>query len=209
MIEHVPRPRSLGRGAEEDSARGTTPRLRFPAPLLSTRYSLLVTSRAFSLIELLLATAIFVVVFFGLMQLFATGRKMEEGVGGQLGLQADARKALAGFLRELQEGIAVVRPAPGQTLAYSLVRDKLNRIAFYSIVPSGKDEYELRRDLTDPTGTKREVLLRGLSRITFTALSDRALMLHLILGTGDRRFAFHTEIRLRNRAAAEPFFDAP
>ncbi|MBI3890420.1 MAG: hypothetical protein HY303_02695 [Candidatus Wallbacteria bacterium] len=165
--------------------------------------------RAFSLIEILLGSAILVVVLYGLIQLLTTGRKMEEGVGGQLALQADARKALASFLRELQEGIVVVRPAPGQTLSYALVRDKVNRMAFYSIVPSGKDQYELRRDLTDRSGTKREVLLKGIARMTFTALTDRALMLHAIFGTGDRRFAFHTQVRLRNRAAAEPFFEAP
>ncbi|MBI3890115.1 MAG: hypothetical protein HY303_01145, partial [Candidatus Wallbacteria bacterium] len=65
------------------------------------------------------------------------------------------------------------------------------------------------RDLTDRSGTKREVLLKGIARMTFTALTDRALMLHAIFGTGDHRFAFHTQVRLRNRAAAEPFFEAP
>ncbi len=160
------------------------------------------------MVEILLGSLILVVVLFGVIQLLSTGRRMEEGVGGRLALQADARKALASFLRELQEGIVVVRPAPGQTLSYAMVRDKLNRVAFYSLAPAGEETYDLRRDLVDRSGTRREVLLGGLSRLTFTALTDRALQLNAILGTGDRRFAFHTQVRLRNRAAAEPFFSS-
>lgn len=162
--------------------------------------------RAYSLVEILVGVILAFLVCFGLMQLLGTGRKMEDVLGAHLALQADARKALMSFIRDLQEGMIVVRPAPGQTLPCALVKDKLERLVFYSLAP-GKEPglFDLRRDLATPAGTERKTILTGVSRVSFTSTSDSLIQLHLDLGEGKQRYAFATEVRLRNRDAADPF----
>lgn len=159
---------------------------------------------AVSLIELLFALLLGSIVLYTAYQLLGAGRRMEAGVGAHLSLQADARKALISLIKDLQEGIYVVKPSPGQTLSYALVRDKLNRFATYRLIPGteGKD-HTLIRELSSATKSDRHPMMQGVTRLTFTALTDQALMIHLVLGAGEREFALHTEIRLRNRAAAD------
>lgn len=156
-----------------------------------------------SLVEGLLALVISIVVLYTAYTLLTAGRRLEEGMGAHLGLQAEAHKALVQLIRELQEAICVIQPAPGHTLPHLLVRDKLNRLAFYSLTPASiAGEFTLRRHLISPTGVVPNILTTGVSRATFTALSDGAVQMHVILGAGERRYAFHTMIRLRNRDAA-------
>ncbi|MBI4859694.1 MAG: hypothetical protein HY815_05450 [Candidatus Riflebacteria bacterium] len=156
--------------------------------------------RAFSLIEVILGSLILAVVFYAIITFLRQGSRMEDQMSTLLGFQSDAQRALSNFLQDLQEGITVVQPPPGHTLPHAVVRDKLNRLAFYSLVPAGRPgEYRLRRDLASPQNVDTKILLGGLTRVTFTALSDSALQIHLTLGSGDRRYSFHTQVRLRNR----------
>jgi prepilin-type N-terminal cleavage/methylation domain-containing protein len=160
--------------------------------------------RAFSLVESLLVLVIFGIIAYASFALFRTSTKMEDAFSAQIGLQLEAQRALATFLRELQEATSVVHPPPGHTFGHAIIRDGVNRLAVYSLVPApGRTDFQLRKDLVSPAGTKSTVLLDGVHRITFTALSDAAVMLHLTLGSGSRRYAFHTEVRFRNRDALE------
>lgn len=162
--------------------------------------------RAFSVLEMVFVTVIAGVLFYAIYSVFGAGRRMEDTLSAHLGMQADARRALMEFIRDLQESMAVVRPAPGNTLSYAIVRDKLSRLTVYTAAPGNNPgELILLRDVTSPTGSARSRVLDGLYRVAFTATSDRALSLHLLFGDGDRRMAFHTQVRLRNRDAAETF----
>lgn len=144
------------------------------------------------------------VVLYTLFALFRTGARMEDAFSAKIGLQLESQRALAMLLRELQEGTALVHPPPGHTFAHAIIRDKVNRLAVYSMVPiPGRTDFLLRKDLLSPAGVESTPLIEGVQRITFTALSDAAVMLHVTLGAGDRRYAFHTEVRLRNRDALE------
>jgi hypothetical protein len=40
---------------------------------------------------------------------------------------------------------------------------------------------------------------------TFTCVSDSQIQLHIVLGEEKQRYAFHTQVRLRNRGAADTF----
>lgn len=160
----------------------------------------------FSVLELTFVVIICGVLLYAIYSMFGAGRRMEDTLSAHLGMQADARKALMEFIRELQESMAVVRPAPGNTLSYAIVRDKLSRLTVYTAAPGGKPgELVLQRDTVSPAGNTRTRVLDGLYRVAFTATSDRALSLHLLFGEGERRMAFHTQVRLRNRDAAETF----
>ena len=161
--------------------------------------------RGVSLLEILMVLAIISVVLYALMTLMGSGRRMEDSFGAHLGLQLDAQRSLTQMIQSLQEGITVVLPQPGNTLPHAVVRDKLNRLVLFSLVPAATPgEYQLRRDIASPGGVETTTLLTGVRRVTFTSLSDAALLLHVILGSGEHRYAFHTEVRLRNRDAAEP-----
>lgn len=162
--------------------------------------------RGTTLIEVLVGLILFCLVSMALMQMLSSGRKMEDVVGSHLALQADVRRALMSFIRDLQEGMIVVRPEPGQTLPYALVKDKAERLVFYSLSPAGTTGlFDLHRDLAGPDGTERKTVLQGVSRITFTCLSDSRLMLHVALGEEKKATAFHTQVRLRNRDSVDPF----
>ena len=160
--------------------------------------------RGFSLLELLIGLAVMAVLLYALYALLSSGRRMEDDFGSHLGLQIDAQKSLMQLVRDLQEGITVVQPAPGNTLPHAVIRDKVNRLVFYSLAPSSvPGELRLRRDIASEHGTQKDYLLGGIRRFTFTTLSDSAVMLNVVLGAGEKRYAFHTEVRLRNRDAAE------
>lgn len=165
------------------------------------RHSLGVT-----LAEVCVASAIGLIVFVGLMELLRSGWNLHTGIGTHLGLAADARRAFVVLVRELHEGMSLVRPLPGQTASFALIRDKVSRLVLYAAYPSPSgDTYALTRLLVTPSGSRREILLTGVSRMTFTALSDRSVLVHLTLGVGERHLALHTQVRLRNRDAAVPF----
>ena len=80
--------------------------------------------RAFTLAEVLLAAGLLsilvgIAVWLSGFGALATGR-----LTPRLGLQQTGRRAVARLLRELQEGMEVLQPRPGSTMAYALVRDK-------------------------------------------------------------------------------------
>lgn len=158
----------------------------------------------FSLLEIVLAGVVLLVVLYVLIGLANSGRKLEDTFSAHLGLQLDAQKSLSQLIRELQEAIIVVLPAPGNTLPHAIFRDRVQRLVMFSLVPSGiPGEWKLQRVARGPAGVETTVLLSGVRRLTFTAASDAALQVHMTLGNGDRRYAFHTAVRLRNRDAAE------
>jgi len=158
---------------------------------------------AITLLETILGAAIFAMLLGALLGLLSRGSSLGSREMEIFGLQADAQRALIRFINELQEGMELVAPQPGNTLPYAVIRDKLNRLAVYSLcrteVPG---EYALKVDVGSPQGLRSETLFRGVSRLTFSSLSDGAVRLHLILGAGDRQHAFYTQIRMRNRSAA-------
>ena len=158
---------------------------------------------AFTFIEVVVASLILAIVLYVLMGLLTQGSKLSRQELDYLGLQADSQRALARFLKDLQEAIEVVAPQPGGTLPYAVIRDKLNRFVVYSLTGSGAGgEYDLQTDVVSPQGRTTDIMLKGVARLTFSSLSDGALRLHMTLATGARRYAFYTEIRLRNREAA-------
>lgn len=159
-----------------------------------------------TLVEMLIALVLISIILTVVYSMLWTGRRMEEGVGAHLGLQGDARIALVRVIRDLQEGIIVVSPEPGRTQSSAVIRDRLGRMLMYAVIPGPKPgTFLLERHLASPSGYEKQRVMDGIERITFTALSDAALMLHVVLVDGERRFPFHTEVRLRNRDAAATF----
>jgi hypothetical protein len=160
--------------------------------------------RGVTLIEALMAAVVGLVLMAAALGLFRVGQRLTVQEMEMLGLQLDAQRALAMLLRDLQEGMCVVLPQPGTTLPYAVVRDKQNQLVHYGIVTDPpRTTLRLRRVLVTPAGNTVSYMMNGLRRMTFTAQSDGALRLHATLQDNKRAFAFHTQVRLRNRDAAD------
>ena len=163
--------------------------------------------RAFTLAEALIGIGLFALLIGVVMGVqrwtgFATAR-----LTPQLALQQQSRKALVGMLTELQESMEVVSPKPGCTLSYALVRDRLSLTRWYYQLPAADGRStQLWRYVDDPEldrARRATLLLSGIRRLTFTARTEGALQLNLVLGEGDQELALLTTVRLRNVAAAE------
>lgn len=158
-----------------------------------------------TLVEVLIAFAIGLSFLGVLIGLFRSGSTMSRTEVGMISLQLEAQRALSRFIQEIQESILVVTPIPGRTQSWAVIRDRENRLALYSLVEGRiPGLFDLRRDITDPDGTSTSLLLNDIQRLTFTAHSDRALRLHVVLGDGERSYPLATQIRLRNHGALAP-----
>ena len=163
-----------------------------------------------SIPEMLIAICIAVVVLAtgGMLLRFARV-STEASLGPNMGAQMTSRKALVELIRELQECIEYVRPGAGATLTYVLARDKLNRLLVLYLVENRDDTARAGRPLHDlylyqyePAGptpaTNQRLLLGGVERAAFTALSSGTLQVHLELYESGKTFPFLTAVRSRN-----------
>lgn len=137
-----------------------------------------------------------------------TSSRQTQKLTAQMALQQSSRKALVQLLREVQEGMEVLQPAPGSTQAWALVRDRASRVRwFYQKRQGGTtDRTELWRVIDDPSrplAQRHEMLLRDIRRLTFTCRTEGALQMNVLLAEDDREYALLTTVRLRNLAAAE------
>ena len=159
-----------------------------------------------TLVEALIAVAVGTVLMITIIGLMTGVGKMGRKEAEIIGLHIDGQKALARFMRDLQESMAVVVPEPGHTLPYAVFRDKVNAMVYYSLVPGRiAGTYDLRAAYADRATTRTDTVLTGVRRAAFTARSDGALRIHLVLATErGEDFALYTQVRLRNRSALDP-----
>jgi prepilin-type N-terminal cleavage/methylation domain-containing protein len=163
--------------------------------------------RAFTIVELLVALAVLGLVIGCVAWLFAYGGRTAKRLTPQLGAQQAGRIAVVRLLREIQEGMEVLAPAPGCTLSYALVIDKLGRVQWFhqrpQSGPSGRTELWVLTDGTAPAADRRMKLVSDLKRITFTCRSEGALQVNLALAEEDAEYPLLTTVRLRNLPSAE------
>lgn len=157
-----------------------------------------------TLVEMLIVLVIAVSLISILIALLTRGSRLGQAESELLGLQIEAQRSLAIFLKDLQQGMLVVVPQPGQTHPQAVVRDQRNRLIHYALAegPTPQSGGVLRRSEVTPAGAQTTDVLQGVTRVAFTSVSDGGLRLHLVLQDRDRRFAFFTQVRMRNRDAA-------
>ena len=166
--------------------------------------------RALTFVEALVALTVALVLLDVLVMLMSFGDRSTRLITTQLGLQQESRKALVRLMRELQEGMEVLRPAPGSTLPYAIFTDKLGRVRWLYLKPSRASRsrtFELWMYTRDTeTAVQPEALLAGIQRLGFTSGSEGALQVNLVLEEGGQSYPMLTTIRLRNFAASEEVF---
>lgn len=166
--------------------------------------------RGVGVTEMLVAVSVVLVVLTtGYMLVRAARVSTEASLGPSMGLQLNSRKALVEMVRELQESIEIVRPSAGGSLSYLLARDKLNRILTLYIVKNERDSTRAGRPLHDlylyrfdhgerAPAMNQRLVLSGVERAAFTALSSGLVQVHLDLHEQGKSFPFLTGVRCRN-----------
>jgi hypothetical protein len=153
---------------------------------------------AVTVVEMLIVVVLGSLILGTVIALLGTGTRLGVAETEGLGLQVDAQRSISLFLKDLQQGMQVILPQPGQTHPQAVVRDHRNRLIHYSLTGSGA----LQRSEVDPAGTRTREVLAGVERLAFTAQTDGALRVHLALRDKDHRVAVLTQVRMRNHDAA-------
>jgi hypothetical protein len=171
------------------------------------------TRTGFSVLEMLLATALALLVLVAAHQRLRGARVATDlTLAPQAELQSATAVLLLDLVQELKESIEVVKPAEGTTLNYAVVRDKLNELLLvYPVLDeaatrsSGRPLYDLYLHRTDPSAqplaTRQRLLIRGVERIAFTSLSSGALQVHINIHRDGRVYSLLTTIRMGNIAS--------
>lgn len=164
--------------------------------------------RAFTLVEILFGAALLTVLIAVLISLLIHGGRSTARTGAQYALQQASRQAMARFLREIQESMEVVQPVPGSTLPHAVVRDQVSCARWYYLTPQPDEPgcYELWRWADDPDlplEQRKERLLRGVRRMTFTSRGEAALQVNMVVREAGEEMPLLTTVRLRNVAAAD------
>ena len=164
--------------------------------------------RGFSLVEVGIAAGLFAVLAGVLTMLLIHGGRSSARTGTQYALQQTSRVGMAHFLQELQEGMEVVQPAPGCTLPHAVIRDQVSCARWYYLVPQPDERgsYELWRYADDPDmapADRKQRVLRGIRRLTFTAHGESAVQVNMVVKEGAEELPLLTTVRMRNVAAAD------
>lgn len=166
------------------------------------------TRHAFTIVETIMAVGIALLLITVLTTLLLHGGSTTARTSAQFSLQQTSRVAIARLLQELQEGIEVVVPGPGVTLPHAVVRDRVSCARWYYLVAQAGEpgSYELWRQAADPdlpAAQRKERLLKGVRRLTFTARGEAALQVNLLVREAGEEMPLLTTVRLRNVAAAD------
>ncbi len=164
--------------------------------------------RAFTLFEILIALALFSILIGLLAWLLGFGGRSTGRLTSSLALHQATRRATARFLADIQEGMEVISPRPGNTAAYTVIRDKISVLRWYYQVPSQTDPTlsDLRvsiKDDTLPAAQQDALVISNVRRLTFSTRTEGALQINLELATEGQDYPLLTTVRLRNIASAE------
>ncbi len=165
-----------------------------------------------TMIELIIALMILsfaVAGGFRAFQVFAG--KTSQNLSQRLILQMEARRAIVGLYKVIQDGIEVVVPFPGQTLPYLVFRDFLNNVQIVYLEKDpdlsreeGEDLYKVMMGLRDPSGQKAvkpKVLMRYVAGLNFTTHHVGGVFISCSMRGGKGKFSMVNYVRLKNMAA--------
>lgn len=168
----------------------------------------------FTLVELMVTVVVMSFVVAGLHNLMrgllGHGAK---NISQNLHLQMEARRALLNLYREIQEGIEILKPDPGVTLPYLVLRDNVNNIHFIYLKRDKAASEQLKRPMfrlysvlydiaTERASAPRE-LVANVESLNFTAHGYSDVVITSTLREGNAVFSFVNQIGLKNSLAEE------
>jgi hypothetical protein len=136
-----------------------------------------------------------------------------KNISQNLHLQMEARRALLNLYREIQEGIEILKPDPGVTLPYLVLRDHVNNIHFIFLK---KDQaateqqkrpmfrlYSVLYDIATERASAPRELVSNVESLNFTAHGYADVVITSTLREGNAVFSFVNQIGLKNSLAEE------
>ncbi|MBF0544382.1 MAG: hypothetical protein HQM08_08110 [Candidatus Riflebacteria bacterium] len=165
--------------------------------------------KAVTLVEILVVALILGVLLAMMTNFFRFffGRSVTQ-VSQKLALQMEARRGLVNIFSEIQEGIELMQPSPGQTLPYLVLRDYVNNLhfIFQKKCPSVSDRsktdiynlYSSIHDIEKSATSQPKEILRNVERLTFTAHGYNGVVVTATLRDGTSTFSFVNLVRLKN-----------
>jgi len=168
----------------------------------------------FSLIEVMVALTVLGLMLGGSFRLFSffTGKKVGN-ISARLQLQMETRRALVNIYSEAQEGIEVLKPDPGATLPYMVLRDLINNLHLIYMrkdqaltAKNGSDTFKLFSvvyDIAKDHCSDPHEILNGLSSMNFTSHGFGAVLVTGTLRDGELKYSFVNMIRLKNVSSEE------
>lgn len=171
-------------------------------------------SKGFSFIELIVGLLILSLVLFGVVQMtqFFGGSKVAN-ISARLQLQMEARRALVNLYTQAQEGIELLKPDPGSTLPFFIVRDFVNDLHFFFLrkdaAASERCKTDLYRlfsithDIRKNSSSPPHEIVANVKNMKFTAFGFSAVVVTGTLQEGESTFSFVNMIRLRNTQAED------
>ena len=170
--------------------------------------------KGFTLVETIIGSIILVFLLIGCFQLFRTftGKKFSN-ISARLTLQMEARRALVNIYMQAQEGIEILKPDPGSTLPFLVLRDLVNDIHFFFLqkdkIASEKEKSDMFRlysvvyDIQKNTCSTPHEILANVKKINFTAHGFGEIYISGTLREGEASFSLINMIRLRNACAED------
>lgn len=169
---------------------------------------------AYTLVEVVIVSAIMSFLMAGVYNIFRhMSKKGAVKLTQKLTLQIEARRALLNLYAEVQEGIELLKPDPGATLPFAVLRDGVNNVHFLFLK---KDEpaserhkvrlfrlYSVVYDIEQAKSGPARELLKGIEQLSFTSHGYGTLFVTCQLREGRETFSFMNLIRLKNLASEE------
>jgi hypothetical protein len=170
--------------------------------------------RGTTLVEALLATTLIGLVIGGaFLMTRSVGGESTAKLAGRLHLQMEARRALVSLYGQIQEGIELIKPDPGATLPFLVLRDHVNRLHMLYLKrdPPASERmkepmfrlfstvYDPSRDRSSPA---REVLA-NIRQLNFTAHGFGGVVVSGTLVEGPAVFSFLNMIRIKNNGSED------
>ena len=159
--------------------------------------------RAFTIAETIIGLALFALLLGMVVWIFGFGSRTLTRLLPGLDLQKSNRRAVVRLLGEIQEGMEVIAPVPGSTLSYAVIADKTGQLKFFHQLPDRNAPGFNTLWVHAEDGARREQIVHGVRRLTFTSLGEGALVVNLVLSQDGTDSPVYATIRLRNLAAAE------
>ncbi|MBF0502059.1 MAG: type II secretion system protein [Candidatus Riflebacteria bacterium] len=163
----------------------------------------------FTLVEILVTALVLALIFSSVLMItrFLLGKKTSS-ISEKISLQIESRRAIINLFAEVQEGIELLAPLPGQTLPYMVIRDYVNNLHFIYLkknenasAQNKRPIYTLYSSIHDTEKSVNQTpkeLLKNVERLTFTSHGFSGVVVCSTLREGSSVFSFVNMIRLKN-----------
>lgn len=163
-------------------------------------------TRAFTLIEVIVAGAIFVIVLGGIVYFHTQAARSEVALGDKIDLFQKGRRVYFDLTEELKMGTSLLRPPMGTTAPFVLFTNDRNELVAYFVekvaaageLPAGKRLVRVNFNEKDAAARTR-VLLDRVEDLRFTRKGVHDVAIRLFLKASDTdRLPLATSVNLRN-----------